>query len=80
MLTFMMLWTYMSFAQFLIIWSGNLKHEIPWYMTRAFRRGADRCRLLLIFHFFVPFFILLQRDVKRPLGNAFARWPLGCSS
>ncbi len=36
MLAFTMLWAYMSFAQFLIIWAGNIKDEIPWYMVRAF--------------------------------------------
>jgi hypothetical protein len=67
MLTFTLLWTYMTFSQFLIIWSGNLKQEIPWYMTRAFGRWAVIAAALLLFHFFVPFFILLQRGVKRRL-------------
>ncbi len=34
MLTFVMLWAYLSFSQFLIIWSGNLPEEIPWYLKR----------------------------------------------
>ena len=38
MLAFVMLWAYLSFSQFLIIWAGNLKDEIPWYMTARFRR------------------------------------------
>ena len=38
MLAFVMLWAYMSFCQFLIIWSGNLAEEIPWYLRRT--RGA----------------------------------------
>jgi hypothetical protein len=67
MLTFTLLWTYMSFAQFLIIWSGNLKQEIPWYKVRAFTSWGYIAAALLIFHFFVPFFILLQRRVKRKL-------------
>ena len=51
LLTFTMLWAYLSFSQFLIIWAGNLRDEIPWYMTRARggldRRGADLDRLPL---------------------------------
>jgi hypothetical protein len=76
MLAFTLLWTYMSFAQFLIIWSGNLKQEIPWYMTRAFGRWAVIAAALLVFHFFVPFFILLQRRVKRRLErlSVLAAW------
>jgi hypothetical protein len=69
MLAFTLLWTYMSFAQFLIIWSGNLKQEIPWYKVRAFTSWGYIAAALLIFHFFVPFFILLQRRVKRRLES-----------
>ncbi len=78
MLTFTLLWTYMSFSQFLIIWSGNLKQEIPWYKVRAFTPWGYVAAALLIFHFFVPFFILLQRRVKRRLErlSVLAFWML----
>ncbi|HEV2176866.1 MAG TPA: hypothetical protein VGW33_06660 [Terriglobia bacterium] len=65
LLTFVMLWAYLSFAQFLIIWSGNLQDEIPWYVTRASGGWAPVAVLLIVFHFAVPFFLLLLRDVKR---------------
>lgn len=35
LLTFVMLWAYMSFAQFLIIWAGNLQDENFWYTVRG---------------------------------------------
>ena len=35
LLAFVMLWAYMSFSQFLIIWTGNLAEEIPWYLRRT---------------------------------------------
>ncbi len=65
MLAFTMLWAYMSFSQFLIIWSGNLIEEIPWYLRRT--RGGWELLVagLMIFHFFLPFFLLLYRDGKR---------------
>ena len=66
-LTFVMLWAYLSFSQFLIIWSGNLKDEIPWYRTRAFGGWAAVAVVLIVLHFFVPFFLLLQRGLKRKL-------------
>jgi hypothetical protein len=69
LLAFTILWTYMSFSQFLITWSGNIKQEIPFYMSRAFNGWAVVASLLLIFHFFVPFFALLQRSVKRKLSR-----------
>lgn len=67
MLAFVLLWTYLSFDQLLIIWAGNLKNEIPWYQQRVFGPWAPIAVLLLILHFFVPFFLLLQRGVKRRL-------------
>jgi hypothetical protein len=77
-LAFTLLWTYMSFSQFLIIWSGNLKDEIPWYMIRARGPWAGVAVVLLLFHFFLPFFVLLQRKVKRRLAtlSIVAAWML----
>lgn len=68
MLMFVLLWAYLSFSQLLIIWAGNLKNEIPWYTQRAFGGWAPVGVVLLVFHFFVPFFLLLQRGIKRRLG------------
>lgn len=65
MLTFLMLWAYLSFDQLLIIWAGNLKDEIPWYSQRAFGSWTPVAVILVILHFFVPFFLLLQRNIKR---------------
>jgi hypothetical protein len=67
MLAMVLLWAYLSFSQLLIIWSGNLKNEIPWYTQRVFGGWASVSAVLLVFHFFVPFFLLLQRRVKRRL-------------
>ena len=65
LLAFVMLWAYMMFSQYLIIWSGNLAEEIPWYIART--QGVWRWvpPILVLFHFFLPFFLLLMRDVKR---------------
>jgi len=65
LLTFVMLWAYLAFSQFLIIWSGNLKEEIPWFESRARGMWAALAIFLIVFHFFVPFLLLLSRDVKR---------------
>lgn len=65
LLTFTMLWAYLSFSQFLIIWAGNLQDEIPWYMVRARGRWEGVALLLIVFHFAVPFLLLLSRFVKR---------------
>ncbi|HUA00573.1 MAG TPA: hypothetical protein VMB02_09600 [Candidatus Aquilonibacter sp.] len=67
MLAMVLLWTYLSFSEFLIIWSGNLKNEIPWYKDRVLGAWAPVAAVIIVFHFFVPFFLLLQRRVKRRL-------------
>jgi hypothetical protein len=65
LLTFTMLWAYLSFSQFLIIWSGNLPEEITWYAARATGGWAWVAVVLIVFHFAVPFLLLLSRFVKR---------------
>ena len=65
MLCFTMFWAYLSFSQFLIIWSGNLAEEIPWYSRRLKGGWQHIGQFLMAFHFFVPFLILLSRPVKR---------------
>jgi hypothetical protein len=65
MLAFTMLWAYTGLAQFLIIYSGNLPEEIPWYIRRFTGGWGYIAWFLGIFHFFVPFLLLLQRFVKK---------------
>ena len=65
LLAFVMLWAYFDFSQLLIIWSGNQPEEISFYRTRLYGGWGVVAVLVLIFHFFVPFFLLLSQDVKR---------------
>jgi hypothetical protein len=65
LLAFTMLWAYLEFGQLLIIWSGNLPHEISWYLNRVAGDWRWVCVFLFLFNFFVPFFLLLMRPVKR---------------
>ncbi len=67
LLTFVMLWAYLSFSQFLIIWSGNLPKEISWYVVRAEGGWARLAVFLIVFHFAIPFLLLLQRGLKRQM-------------
>jgi hypothetical protein len=64
---FIMLWAYLSFSQFLIIWSGNIAEEVTWYVHRS--RGGWQWIALLLFlvHFALPFVLLLMRVMKRHL-------------
>jgi len=65
LLAFVMLWAYFDFSQLLIIWSGNLPEEITFYRTRLYGGWGVVAVLVLIFHFFVPFFLLLSQSLKR---------------
>jgi hypothetical protein len=69
MLAFVMLWAYFSLSQFLIIWSANLPEEIPWYLRRM-RGGWQIIGVaIILFHFVLPFLLLLSREVKRSAGT-----------
>jgi hypothetical protein len=65
MLAFTMLWAYMGLAQFLIIYAENLPDEIPWYIRRFSGGWGYLGWFISIFHFCVPFFLLLMRFVKK---------------
>ncbi|HEY8551459.1 MAG TPA: hypothetical protein VIL35_15990 [Vicinamibacterales bacterium] len=65
LLAFVMIWAYFAFSQFLIIWSANLPEEIPWYLARMSHGWEWVGLFLLVGQFFLPFFLLLSRDLKR---------------
>ncbi|MFO0878859.1 MAG: hypothetical protein U0840_16075 [Gemmataceae bacterium] len=69
MLAFVMVWAYLSFSQFLLIWSGNLPEEVPWYIYRLKDGWQYLGLLLVVFHFALPFALLLSTDVKRNRGR-----------
>jgi hypothetical protein len=62
---FTMLNIYLCFAEFLIIWSGNIPDEIPWYLARIRGGWWVICTLDFISHWLIPFCLLLSRDLKR---------------
>ncbi|MBS1724136.1 MAG: hypothetical protein JSS66_14425 [Armatimonadetes bacterium] len=65
MLAFTMLWGYFSLSQYLIIWSGNQPEFIDYFVTRS-KNGWEWLGTLLIpFHFFLPFTLLLSPSAKR---------------
>jgi hypothetical protein len=67
LLAFVMLWAYVAFAQFLIIWSGNVPETVLWYTYRMDGGWGWVAFILITFHFAVPFLLLLsRRNKKRP--------------
>jgi hypothetical protein len=65
MFAFVMLWAYFNFSQYLLTYAANLVEEIP-YMTVRTSNGWEYLALfLVVFHFAVPWLLLLSRDRKR---------------
>ena len=67
MLTFIMVWAYFSFSQWLIIWAGNLPAEITFYLKRLRGGWGSIALILVLFHFAIPFAMLLSRPFKRDI-------------
>jgi Ni/Fe-hydrogenase subunit HybB-like protein len=65
LLTFVIFWVYVSFSQFLIIWSGNLPKEISWYLHRTAGGWKEVALFLMVFQFVLPLGLLLLRGMKR---------------
>jgi hypothetical protein len=65
LLTAALFWCYLMFAQFLIIWGGNIPRETSWFIHHLRGSWSDVPILLVIFHFAVPLAILLSRRLKQ---------------
>jgi hypothetical protein len=72
LLAFVLFWTYVSFGQILIIYAGNLPHEIGWYLHRMDGGWLWIGILLALVQFAAPFLVLLFRTVKRRQSSL--RW------
>ncbi|MBI2374906.1 MAG: quinol:cytochrome C oxidoreductase [Deltaproteobacteria bacterium] len=62
---FTIFWAYIAFSQFILIWYANLPEETEFYLVRLEGGWSAVSYFLPIGHFFVPFFFLLSRHMKR---------------
>jgi hypothetical protein len=69
LLAFIMLWAYFEVSQLIIIWSGNLTEEIPWYLIRTHGGWHVVTWIVALGDFFVPFALLLSRSLKRDIRS-----------
>jgi hypothetical protein len=65
LLCFVMVWAYFAFSQLVVVWSGNLTGEIPWYLVRLGTSWGWLGVMLIVLEFIVPFLLLLSRPLKR---------------
>ena len=68
LLAFVMFWTYVAFGQLLIVYSGDKPHELDWYLHRIAGNWKLVVAALGLFHFFIPFYLLLFRAVKKHIA------------
>ena len=64
MLTFVMFYAYTTFSEFLLIWYANIHEEIPHYLVRNSGTWGVIAFCMAMFHFFLPFGLLLMRPIK----------------
>jgi hypothetical protein len=67
MFAFSIFWTYLWFAQFMLIWYANIPEEVTYYLLRFDHyRGLFIANFLI--NFIAPFLLLMTRDAKRKLN------------
>ena len=69
MFAFVNFWAYIAFSQFLLIWYANLPEETFWFMSRWQNGWEYFSILLIVVHFAVPYFVLLEQNAKMDLGK-----------
>jgi hypothetical protein len=76
MFAFTVFYAYIHFAQYFIIWNGNLPEETFWYVIREHGTWFWIGMIIIFGHFFVPFLGLLRIDVKSvfPYMTLVAAW------
>lgn len=65
MFAFSIFWCYLWFAQFILIWYGNIPEETTYFAIRMWGSYHTLFYLNLIINFVAPFLILMTRESKR---------------
>jgi len=61
---FTVFWSYIGFAQYLLMWYANIPEEVFWYKERLQGAWGPLLLALAVLHFLIPFFVLIPRDAK----------------
>ena len=64
MFAFTVFWSYIGFAQYMLMWYANLPEEVVYYKVRLEGAWYLMTIALAFFHFVLPFFVLVTRDAK----------------
>jgi hypothetical protein len=62
---FTVFWSYIGFAQYMLMWYANLPDEVIYYKVRLAGSWRAITLSLAALHFIIPFFALVTRDAKK---------------
>ncbi|HEX7128063.1 MAG TPA: hypothetical protein VF406_20085 [Thermodesulfobacteriota bacterium] len=75
LLTFVIFWAYIAYAQFFIIWIGDVPEDVSWYALRLRGSWGAVAGALAVGHFALPFAALLSWRLKRrPAALGAVAW------
>ncbi len=58
-------WGYFNFAEFMLIWYGNIPEETIWYVERWYGAYKVLFFVNIILNWFIPFMVLMPRKTSR---------------
>jgi len=61
---FTVFWSYIGFAQYMLMWYANMPEEVYWYKARIEGPWMVLFLTMGVCHFIIPFFALVPRDAK----------------
>ncbi|MSU31696.1 MAG: hypothetical protein EXS25_03345 [Pedosphaera sp.] len=65
---FTVFYAYIHFSQYFLIWNAALPEETFWYVLREVGSWKWVGMTIIFGHFFVPFLLLLNQDIKRNMA------------
>jgi hypothetical protein len=79
MFGFTVFWAYIAFSQYMLYWYGGIPEETVWFQHRLQNGWQWHSAFLVLFHFMVPFLVLLPRAPKRTsiILSFMAVWLIG---
>jgi hypothetical protein len=79
MFGFTVFWAYIAFSQYMLYWYGGIPEETVWFQHRLQNGWQWHSAALVLFHFVVPFLVLLPRAPKRTsvVLSVMAVWLIG---
>jgi hypothetical protein len=67
LLGFTCFWTYVTFMEYIITWTGNLPHQVSWFSDRSSAGWKIFAVILVLVHFGIPLSFLIFTSVSKNL-------------